>query len=636
MTATWKVAPCLALGNTAVLKMSELSPLTATRLGELALEAGVPPGVLNVVHGYGRDRRRGARPASGRARDLVHRRHGDRQPDRAAAGLKKFSMELGGKSPFVVFDDADLDRALDAAVFMIFSQQRRALHGRLAHPRAADGLRPVRRGSSRRARRASRSAIRSTRRPIIGPMISPRASGQGAALHRARPTEGATLLTGGLDAPDRAARVQQAATSCGRRCSPTSQPDAHRAGRDLRAGRVPDPVRRRGRRAAHRQRRPVRAVVVRVDARTSDGASPRRGHRGRHVLRQQPERARPAPAVRRHQGVGHRPRGRRVELRGVLRAEERLRVARRPSRSRAGASRPRWASSRSPPRSRTCRRCTCRSCPARTTAAGRRPSTATSRSAGAAARSAWTRSSCSTCTGSSTPATTSTARRRSRASTRSNELPHFIKNMPYDYSGQSALGQLIAETATERRRQDARARRHHARSRVRHAGADALHERRPALQGRVGGRVVQLAQARRQRAFRRGRRAARSRSATTARSRSSPAARCRIASTTTAAPRSRSTRSAASSTARSTCAWSSCGSRATGRRFVDDAARVQRRRARARATCTTRRCCWGCSAGTRYDRPVEIITPYFASSGTGQINAVFPVTPLAALTRCRT
>ncbi|TXI18780.1 MAG: aldehyde dehydrogenase family protein, partial [Ottowia sp.] len=55
MTATWKVAPCLAFGNTAVLKMSELSPLTAARLGELALEAGIPPGVLNIVHGFGKE-----------------------------------------------------------------------------------------------------------------------------------------------------------------------------------------------------------------------------------------------------------------------------------------------------------------------------------------------------------------------------------------------------------------------------------------------------------------------------------------------------------------------------------------------------------------------------------------------------
>ena len=53
MTATWKTAPCLALGNTAVMKMSELSPLTANRLGELVLEAGIPPGVFNVVHGFG-------------------------------------------------------------------------------------------------------------------------------------------------------------------------------------------------------------------------------------------------------------------------------------------------------------------------------------------------------------------------------------------------------------------------------------------------------------------------------------------------------------------------------------------------------------------------------------------------------
>ncbi|MFL6662047.1 MAG: aldehyde dehydrogenase family protein, partial [Rhizobacter sp.] len=121
MTATWKVAPALAFGNTAVLKMSELSPLTAARLGELALEAGVPPGVLNVVHGDGRDtgeplcRHPDVRAISFTGSTAT----GNRIVQ--AAGLKKFSMELGGKSPFVVFDDADFERALDAAVFMIFS-----------------------------------------------------------------------------------------------------------------------------------------------------------------------------------------------------------------------------------------------------------------------------------------------------------------------------------------------------------------------------------------------------------------------------------------------------------------------------------------------------------------------------------
>lgn len=121
MTATWKTAPCLALGNTAVMKMSELSPMTVTRLGELIREAGVPDGVFNLVHGYGNE---AGEPL------VTH-------PDVRAisftgstatgtriiqsAGLKKYSMELGGKSPFIIFDDADYERALDAAVFMIFS-----------------------------------------------------------------------------------------------------------------------------------------------------------------------------------------------------------------------------------------------------------------------------------------------------------------------------------------------------------------------------------------------------------------------------------------------------------------------------------------------------------------------------------
>ncbi|MBO9649636.1 MAG: aldehyde dehydrogenase family protein, partial [Variovorax sp.] len=121
MTATWKVAPCLAFGNTAVLKMSELSPLTAARLGELALEAGIPAGVLNLVHGYGKDAGEPlvAHPDVRAISFTGSTATGNRIVK--SAGLKKFSMELGGKSPFVIFDDADFERALDAAVFMIFS-----------------------------------------------------------------------------------------------------------------------------------------------------------------------------------------------------------------------------------------------------------------------------------------------------------------------------------------------------------------------------------------------------------------------------------------------------------------------------------------------------------------------------------
>ena len=82
MTSTWKVAPALAFGNTAVLKMSELSPLTAARLGELALEAGIPAGVLNVVHGYGAEAGEAAVPSSRRAGDFLHRLDRDREPHR--------------------------------------------------------------------------------------------------------------------------------------------------------------------------------------------------------------------------------------------------------------------------------------------------------------------------------------------------------------------------------------------------------------------------------------------------------------------------------------------------------------------------------------------------------------------------
>ena len=121
MTATWKTAPCLALGNTAVMKMSELSPMTADRLGQILLEAGVPKGVFNLVHGYGRT----AGEALVKHPDVrtVSFTGGTATGKHIAsvAGMKKLSLELGGKSPVLIFADADLERALDAALFTIFS-----------------------------------------------------------------------------------------------------------------------------------------------------------------------------------------------------------------------------------------------------------------------------------------------------------------------------------------------------------------------------------------------------------------------------------------------------------------------------------------------------------------------------------
>ncbi len=211
MTATWKVAPALAFGNTAVLKMSELSPLTAARLGELALEAGIPAGVLNMVHGTGREAGEPlcAHPdvrAISFTGSTVTGNHIVK-----SAGLKKFSMELGGKSPFVVFDDADLERALDAAVFMIFSNngERCTAGSRILVQQSlyADFV-------QRFTERAKRITVGDPQdeHTIIGPMISKNHLAKVRSYIELGPKEGATLLCGGLDrpsyAPELSARVK--------------------------------------------------------------------------------------------------------------------------------------------------------------------------------------------------------------------------------------------------------------------------------------------------------------------------------------------------------------------------------------------------------------------------------------------
>ncbi len=200
MTATWKVAPCLAFGNTAVLKMSELSPLSAARLGELALEAGVPPGVLNLVHGYGRQAGEPlvAHPDVRAISFTGSTATGNRIVQ--AAGLKKFSMELGGKSPFVIFEDADLDRALDAALFMIFSNngERCTAGSRILVQQSiyADF-------AAKFAERAKRITVGDplNESTIVGPMISQAHLAKVRSYIELGPKEGATLLCGGLDRP---------------------------------------------------------------------------------------------------------------------------------------------------------------------------------------------------------------------------------------------------------------------------------------------------------------------------------------------------------------------------------------------------------------------------------------------------
>jgi phenylacetaldehyde dehydrogenase len=122
---SWKIGPALAAGNTVVLKPAEQTPLTALVLGKLALDAGFPPGVLNVVNGTGLDA--GAPLSSHPDVDKVaftgSTATGKAIVGAALGNMKRVSLELGGKSPNVVFADADLDEAIEGSAFGIFVNQ---------------------------------------------------------------------------------------------------------------------------------------------------------------------------------------------------------------------------------------------------------------------------------------------------------------------------------------------------------------------------------------------------------------------------------------------------------------------------------------------------------------------------------
>jgi len=122
---SWKIAPAIAAGNTCVAKPSELTPLTANRLAELSLEAGIPPGVINIVHGYGNK--------AGRAltchNDVAAISFtggtvtGAAVAANATPRFKKLSLELGGKNPNLIFADADLEDAIATSIRSSFWNQ---------------------------------------------------------------------------------------------------------------------------------------------------------------------------------------------------------------------------------------------------------------------------------------------------------------------------------------------------------------------------------------------------------------------------------------------------------------------------------------------------------------------------------
>ncbi len=198
MLSTWKIAPALAAGCTVVHKPAEWSPNTAAMLSEIALEAGLPAGVLNTVHGFGE--------TAGKA--LTEHRlikaiafvgesaTGSMIQAQGAPTLKRVHFELGGKNPVIVFDDADLDRALDAVMFMIYSlngerctSSSRLLVQASIHDSFVDRL------SERvRALRVGHPLDPATE---IGPLIHPRHCAKVRSYRARAEAAGATVLVGG-------------------------------------------------------------------------------------------------------------------------------------------------------------------------------------------------------------------------------------------------------------------------------------------------------------------------------------------------------------------------------------------------------------------------------------------------------
>ncbi len=123
MLSTWKIAPALAAGCTVVHKPAEWSPLSARLLAEIMLEAGLPGGVVNLINGIGETTGKALteHPDIKAVAFIGESRTGGLIMAQGAPTLKRVHLELGGKNPVIVFEDADLDRALDAVVFMIYS-----------------------------------------------------------------------------------------------------------------------------------------------------------------------------------------------------------------------------------------------------------------------------------------------------------------------------------------------------------------------------------------------------------------------------------------------------------------------------------------------------------------------------------
>ena len=238
MLSTWKIAPALAAGCTVVHKPAEWSPLTAMLLTEIMHEAGIPAGVVNLVNGIGEQAGKALteHPAIQAVAFVGESATGSAIMAQGAPTLKRVHFELGGKNPVIVFDDADLDRALDAVVFMIYSlngerctSSSRLLVQRSIHDEFVERV-------------AGRVGKIKVGHPLdsateVGPLIHPRHFDKVMSYMAVAQQNGAQIRVGG-----------EAAGSEGNYVKPTlfvnaDNNDAYRPGRNFRPGADGRPVR---------------------------------------------------------------------------------------------------------------------------------------------------------------------------------------------------------------------------------------------------------------------------------------------------------------------------------------------------------------------------------------------------------
>jgi 5-carboxymethyl-2-hydroxymuconic-semialdehyde dehydrogenase len=208
MLETWKLAPALASGCPVVLKPAEWTPLSASLLPEIMTEAGLPGGVFNLVHGIGEVAGAAlvAHPGVPRISFTGETSTGQTIMAAAAPHLKGLSMELGGKSPCVIFADADLDQAVDSALFGVFSLNgERCTAGSriLAERTIYDAL------VTRLASRAERIRVGDPADPAteIGALVHPEHYARVLSYVQAGLDEGARLAAGGTRPPGLAGQL---------------------------------------------------------------------------------------------------------------------------------------------------------------------------------------------------------------------------------------------------------------------------------------------------------------------------------------------------------------------------------------------------------------------------------------------